>query len=234
MRVLNNFKTYFFRGLAALLPTILTIWVFVQFYLFVQANISSHINRFIVRIILLITDRYSEEFLNSFWVTGSGQVTGFIIALVAVCILGAILASVVGKTLWRIFERALMRTPFLKKVYPYIKQVTDIFLSRKKLKFRRVVAFEYPRKGAWAVGMVTGEGLDKISDKIKQDFLTVFLPTSPTPFTGYVIIVPKSDVIDLDMTIEEALRFTVSGGIIVPGQSDSQELEEDDSGKKKN
>ncbi|NIA16799.1 MAG: DUF502 domain-containing protein [Planctomycetes bacterium] len=216
MKVLKNFKTYFFRGLAALLPTILTIWLLVQFYLFVQNNVSSRLNLLIVKAILLVTKAYSEQFLINFWVKGPGQITGFVVAFVGICMLGAILASVVGKTLWHIFEKALMRMPVLKKVYPHIKQVTDFFLTREKLAFTRVVAFEYPRKGTWSIGMVTGSGLKKLAQEKKQDFLTIFLPTSPTPFTGYIILVPKEEVIDLNITIEEALRFTISGGVITP------------------
>ena len=216
MKVLRNFKIYFFRGLAALLPTILTIWLLVQFYLFVQNNVSSRINLLIVKAILLVTKTYSEQFLVDFWVKGPGQITGFVVAFVGICMLGAILASVIGKTLWHLFEKALMRMPVLKKVYPHIKQVTDFFLTKEKLAFTRVVAFEYPRKGTWSIGMVTGSGLKKLVQEKKQDFLTIFLPTSPTPFTGYIILVPKEEVIDLNITIEEALRFTISGGVIAP------------------
>ena len=198
------------------MPTILTVWLLVQFYLFVQNNVSSRINLLIVKTILLVTDRYPEQFLVDFWIHGRGQITGFVIAFIGICVLGAILASVVGKTLWRMFERALMRTPVLKKVYPYIKQITDFFLTKEKLSFTRVVAFEYPRKGTWAMGMVTGSGLKKLVEKKEKEFLTIFLPTSPTPFTGFVILVPKEETIELDITIEEAFRFTVSGGVIAP------------------
>ena len=130
--------------------------------------------------------------------------------------IGDRLASDVGRTLWHIFEKALMRMPILKKVYPHIKQVTEFFLTKEKLAFTRVVAFEYPRKGTWSIGMVTGSGLKKLAQEKKRDFLTIFLPTSPTPFTGYIILVPKEEVIDLNITIEEALRFTISGGVITP------------------
>jgi len=221
MQALRNFRSYFFRGMAALLPTILTIWLFVQFYLFVQQNISRHINRLIVNLMLLVTDRYPEQFLVDFWVAGRGQITGFVVALVIVCIIGAFLASVVGRTLWHIFEKALTRAPFVRKVYPYIKQITDFVLTKKKLSFNKVVAIQYPRKGVYSVGLVTGTGLKKIGNAINKEFLTVFVPTSPTPFTGYVIMTPKDETIELDMTIEEALRFTVSGGVITPAEREA-------------
>ncbi len=100
-----------------------------------------------------------------------------------------------------------------------MKQITDFFLTQKEQKsvFSRVVAVEYPRKGIWSMGMVTGSGLKKVVDRVEKEFLTILIPTSPTPFTGFVIMVPKEQTIELDMTIEEALRFTVSAGVIMPG-----------------
>ena len=218
MQAFKNFRSYFFRGMAALLPTILTIWIFVQCYIFIQDKVSIHINRGIVELILLITDNWEKEFLVGFWVGGPGRITGFFVAIIGVCFIGAFLASVMGRTLWHFMEKNLMRVPLVRKVYPYIKQVTDFFLAKKSLEFSKVVAFEYPRKETWSVGLVTGHGLKKVADKIQKDFFTVFVPTSPTPFTGYVIMVPRAEIIELDMSIEEALRFVISAGVITPAE----------------
>jgi len=221
MSVTRRFRSYFFRGLAVLLPTILTIWIFVWGYNFIQENISIYINKGLVRLILLIQgeDGITKERLVEILVEGTGSVIGFLIALVGVCVLGAILASVVGKTLWRMVEGFIMNTPFLRRVYPYIKQITDFVLTQeeKKKMFSRVVAVEYPRKGIWSMGFVTGSGLEKVVNNVKKEFLTILIPTSPTPFTGFVIMVPKKQTIELDMTMEEALRFAVSAGVITPG-----------------
>jgi uncharacterized membrane protein len=105
-----------------------------------------------------------------------------------------------------------------KQIYPYVKQVTEFFVGDRdeKFQFSRVVAVEYPRKGLWSVGLVTGETLRNIQDKAERDCMTVFIPSSPTPFTGYVITVPKEETIDLPITIDETFRFCVSGGVIVP------------------
>lgn len=218
MRALRNFRTYFFRGMAALLPTILTIWIFVQCYVFVQDKVSVYINRGIAWLILQATDKYPQDFLYEFWVNGPGKVTGIFVAIIGVCFIGAFLASFVGKRLWRLVERMFSKIPLIKKVYPYIKQITDFLLAKKKLSFNKVVALQYPRKGVWSVGMVTGNGIKKIREAFTQEFLTVFVPTSPTPFTGYVIMTPKDETIELDMSIEEALRFTISGGVITPSE----------------
>jgi len=262
MGVRRRFKGYFLHGLAVLLPSILTIWLFVWGYTFIQTKISVHINRGLVHIIALAANErvdVSEKEVRAYfletkpelseneaelaihlrrpdvrrqariqklkgelakkWIDGPGSITGFIVAVVAVCIFGALLASYVGKSLWRTIEKFIMNTPFLRNVFPYVKQVTDFLLTNEEQKklFSRVVAVEYPRKGIWSVGLVTGSGLEKVVNSVKKEFLTVLIPTSPTPFTGFVITVQKRQTIDLDMTIEEALRFIVSGGVITPG-----------------
>jgi uncharacterized membrane protein len=261
MSLTRRFKGYFLHGLAVLLPSILTIWLFVWGYGFIQNNISKHLNRGLVDLIALAANENVEisdsdikaylretreelkenpeelaihakrpeierdvriwklkKNLSKTWVDGPGSIVGFLIAVVGVCILGALLASYVGKSLWRKTEHFILSTPMLRRVYPYVKQITDFLLTnedQKKL-FSRVVAVEYPRKGIWSVGLVTGKGLEKVVNHVKREFVTVLIPTSPTPFTGFVITLPKKQTIDLDMTIEEALRFIVSGGVITP------------------
>lgn len=270
MSLTRRFKGYFLHGLAVLLPSILTIWLFVFGYRFIQDNISKHINRGLVHVIAIATHgnveisdgdtraylketreelKENEEelelqarredivgkvqvwkrkkALEKTWVDGPGSIVGFFIAVVSVCVLGALLASYVGKKLWHRAENFILSTPVLRRVYPYVKQVTDFLLTnedQKKL-FTRVVAVEYPRKGIWSVGLVTGSGLEKVVQHVKREFVTVLIPTSPTPFTGFVITVPKKQTIDLDMTIEEALRFIVSGGVIAPGSDQTVPVE---------
>lgn len=226
MAIRGRFKSYFLRGLAVLLPTILTIWIFIWGYKFIQGNIGIHINRGLVRIIKLVPfllPLWSSEDLTRFWVYGVGSIAGFIIALAVVLVVGALLASVVGRTLWRTVEKFIMNTPFLRQVYPYVKQMTDFLLTREEQKsvFLRVVAVEYPREGIWSMGLVTGSALKKVADQEKKEFVTILIPTSPTPFTGFVIMVPKEQTIDLDMTVEEAIRFSISAGVITPQRQQS-------------
>jgi uncharacterized membrane protein len=233
MPVAGRFKTYFLRGLAVLLPTVVTIGIFVWGYTFIQKYIGVHINEKLVSLHMLIqgydsTNEDVKDQLAEFWVQGWGSIAGFMVALIIVFVVGALLASVMGKTLWRMIENFIMNTPFLKGIYPYVKQVTDFLLTQEDQNrlFKRVVAVEYPRKGIWSMGFVTGSGLAKVTGSAKKELLTVLVPTSPTPFTGFVIMVPKKQTIDLDMTIEEALRFTVSGGVITPSGSHAVALDD--------
>jgi len=233
MATTGRFRSYFFRGLTVLLPSILTIWIFVWGYTFIQDNISVHIKDGLVWLIEKAGG--SSEALNEPWIDFALSIAGFLVALVGVCVVGALLASVVGRTLWRMIEKFIMNTPILRQIYPYVKQITDFLFTQEEQKglFSKVVAVEYPRKGIWSVGFVTGSGLKKVADNVKKEFLTILIPTSPTPFTGFIIMVPKKQTIDLDMTIEDALRFAVSAGVITPTSEQMAALPKVDSQSKK-
>jgi len=221
MNIGRRFKNYFFRGLAVLLPTMLTVWILAWGYALVQTNITVYINRGLVWLIQWAqgSDGLSKADLEKIFVHGAaGSVVGFLIALAIVVLVGALLVSVAGKALWRLVEVFILNTPVLRRIYPYVKQVTDFVLSEQDQKqmFSRVVAVEYPRKGAWSLGFVTGTGFRRVADEFEKEYLTVMVPTSPTPVTGYVVVVPKEETITLDLTIEEAFRFIISAGVISP------------------
>jgi len=126
----GRFKSYFFRGLAVLLPTILTIWIFVWGYRFIQENISRHIADGLEWLLVFIAPEAFVEKLDWKWMGIALSAAGFLVALFIVFMVGALLASVVGRTLWRMVEKFIMNTPFLRQVYPYVKQVTDFFLQK--------------------------------------------------------------------------------------------------------
>jgi uncharacterized membrane protein len=199
------------------LPTVLTIGIFVWAFSFLNDKISVHIKGWLEKLILWAGG--SKEELGKLWVEGALTAAGFLLALLGVCIVGALLASVVGKTLWRMIEKFIMNTPVLRGIYPYVKQVTDFLLTQEDQAqlFKRVVAIEYPRKGIWSIGFVTGSGMERVSDSIREEMVTVLIPTSPTPLTGFVVMVPKKKTIDVGMTVEEAFRFIVTGGVVAPG-----------------
>jgi len=229
MSITTRLRSYFLRGLAVLLPTLLTIWILVWGYNVIQNNVSVHISRGLVWLIVRFQGQEwgTEERLKEILVDGAaGSAIGFFIALLLACVVGALLASVVGRALWRIVEAFIMSTPILRGVYPYVKQVTDFVFTQEEQQamFSRVVAVEYPRKGIWSIGFVTGSGLKRITESVQKEFLTVLIPNSPTPVTGYVIVVPKEQTIALEMTVEEAVRFAVSAGVIAPGRDDAAAL----------
>ena len=143
---------------------------------------------------------------------------GLVVAVVLIYFVGVAITSFIGRRLYAKGEELIDRLPVVRRVYPSVKQVTDFFFGPKQsqMHFSNVVAVEYPRKGLWSVGLVTGETMRYIQDRANEPCLTVFIPSSPTPFTGYVITVPRKDTIDLSITIEDAIKFAVSGGVLVP------------------
>lgn len=145
------------------------------------------------------------------------NLTGFAIAILLIYFMGYFLASFIGRTTWKIVENLVERIPLVGGIYPSIKQVTDLFIDDKKLEFSAVVAVQYPRKGLWSVGLVTGRPMGAIKSEDSRDLTTVFIPSSPTPFTGYTITVAREDLLELPISIDEAFRYTISGGIVKPG-----------------
>ncbi|OHB64348.1 MAG: hypothetical protein A2Y77_00080 [Planctomycetes bacterium RBG_13_62_9] len=227
MSVTKRLRRYFLRGLAVLLPALLTLWILAWGYGQVQRKVAVHINRGVVEVLVWAQrdnlpkealDAYKARQIERFVEGASGSIVGVLIAILIIVLVGALLASVVGRALWRIIESFILNTPVLRRVYPYVKQVTDFVLPEDdhKTMFSQVVAVEYPRKGIWSLGFVTGSGLRAVAEKVGKEFLTVMIPTSPTPVTGWVITVPKEETIALDMTVEEALRFIISAGVISP------------------
>ncbi len=254
----SGFRHFFFRGLAILLPSILTIWILFVAYQFVQNRIAGPVNEGVRMAwsyapwppvmeddIEAVRSRLAKEpgldkqvlfdrpFLqrqarrdqiDRWWRAYAFplDLIGLIIAILVIYMAGAFLGSMIGRRLYRRGEDMIAKVPLIKQVYPSVKQVTDFLVGgsdkKDKIKFSRVVAVEYPRKGIWSVGLVTGSTMRAIQEHMVQPCLTIFVPSSPTPFTGYTITVAAEDTIDLPVTIEQALRFTISGGVIVPPQ----------------
>lgn len=256
----SGFQTFFWRGLGILLPTILTIWILVAVYQFVQGNIAGPINGWVKQGLVQfanvpVSDEDVREFeqnlsaaqraewraaglkpqwldrqirrakVERWWNTISighwavMDLVGLLIAAVLIYFVGRVLGSFIGRRIYVRLEQFLQRVPVFRQVYPHVKQVTDFLVggsSSDKLRFSKVVAVEYPRKGIWSVGLVTGDTMRNIQERADTECITVFVPSSPTPFTGYVITIPLADTIELDITIEAALKFTISGGVIVP------------------
>ncbi len=260
----SDFKRFFIRGLVVLLPSVLTLWILVTAYKFVDNTIAEPINRGVRLAInnlaphwgafgplLEPTNEAVDGELNQRLAAGT-EVTreqvheemreairtdsalrratiktwwdrrwylnliGLIIAIVAVYIAGRLLGGFFGRRIYRKVEGVITTLPVFKQVYPYVKQVVDfLFSDEQPMKFNRVVVVEYPRKGIWSVGFLTGNTMKSIARE-SGDAVTVFIPSSPTPFTGYTITVPRREAIEVPITVEQAIRFAVTGGVLVP------------------
>ena len=251
----GDFKRFFGRGLAVLLPSVLTLWILVKAYQFIDSAIAQPINAGVRAAMVEIADAWPpvgqwfeptsqeidlalaasssgatapdrdeiradliSEAVQAWWTDWSYALDwiGILLAVLAVYVAGRLLGGFLGRRVQRRIEDVITSVPIFKQVYPYVKQVVDfIFSDDKPIKFNRVVVVQYPRPGVWSVGLVTGSTMKSIQDE-SGDAVTIFIPSSPTPFTGYTITVPKTDVRELPISIDEALRFTISGGVLVP------------------
>ncbi|WP_372721310.1 DUF502 domain-containing protein [Novipirellula sp.] len=141
-----------------------------------------------------------------------------IVFLTILYFVGRLFTFGLGHWFVRSFDAAILRIPIVNKVYGSVKQVTDFAFSEREIEFNRVVAIEYPRQGIWSRGFVTGNSMKEISLATGEPMLSVLMPTSPMPMTGFTVTVKRSEAIDLDLTIDEAIQFVVSCGVVVPPQ----------------
>jgi len=233
----------FLTGLATLLPTVLTFLILTIAYNFLDEKIAGPLNGLIHKGlqsevakehlwkgVVGLHDWQLDEIDSSDLPEFSGDVPfslyidsfappwlGFLLALVLVFVVGIIFRGVLGRQLLRIIESLIRQIPLIKVIYPYAKQVTEFFFEEKnKIEYETAVAVEYPRKGIWSLGFVTSSGFKTIKETCGAEVVAIFIPSSPTPITGYTILVPRETVIPLDLSVEEVLRFTISGGVIVP------------------
>jgi len=222
-------KRFLVTGLAALLPTLLTIYLLYIVVVWIHENIGSKVNRLL---------RYlGSDIVEHRWTIFVGDAIAFLVLLGLVWFVGFLLATYFGRMLFRRLDHAFRRIPLIRVVYPALKQVTDFFLAERAIPFNRVVAAEYPRRGIYSIGFLTGDGLSKITTPDGERLISVFVPNSPAPLTGFTIFVRRSEVISVNLTVDEAIKLIVSGGVVVPDrerlESESPLLLGDGSGAEK-
>jgi len=142
---------------------------------------------------------------------------GFVLILY---LLGKLIAAGVGRFSVGLVERGIARVPFVRSVYSAVKQVSSFLLNERQMDVSRVVAVEYPRKGVWTLGLVTGEGMPAIEGIVGDECISVMICTSPMPMAGFTINIRRSEVVDLNITFDQAIQFIVSCGVVVPGRKD--------------
>ena len=194
--ILIKFRNYFFAGIVVLIPLGITLY----FTLFL-INISSKI--------------LPKELNPNHYLPYNIPGVEIIISIFLITFIGWVSLSFIGKKLLEIFNNILKRIPFLRTVYSAIAQMIETFTKREEGK-KNVVLVEYPRKGSWAVGFATKDNAGEITNKTKKNLVNVFIPTTPNPTSGFLLMFPKEEIIYLDMTFEEASKFIVSAGTSNP------------------
>jgi uncharacterized membrane protein len=158
-----------------------------------------------------------ERYVNQTWLQRQIVVPLFVcVFLLFVYLLGKFLAAGIGRFFWNQLERLIDRVPLVRNVYSSVKQVTDFLFADTEVNFSRVAAIEYPRRGIWTLCFVTSDGLNEIRIVANEPVMTVFVPTSPMPFTGFALTVKKSEMVDLSITVDQAIQFFVSCGVVTP------------------
>ncbi|MEN0020744.1 MAG: DUF502 domain-containing protein [Planctomycetota bacterium] len=268
----SDFQRFFGRGLAILLPSVLTLWLLYQLFLFLMNNVGQPINSVIQLLVVEVTPRVvdvdspdgdkvpdwfkvtdnevtrelsrrrdeglvpeaadavetnalrrdirqslrRDKFRQAWDATPGLNLIGLVVAIVVIYFAGLLLGGYIGRRVYGKFEDWFQRLPLLKQVYPHVKRVTEMVLGDRPIAFNRVVVVQYPRKGVWTVALVTGNSMRSIHRAGGAEMVTIFVPSTPTPFTGFTISVPESEVIDLPVGVEEAIRFFITGGVLVP------------------
>ncbi|MFQ5470404.1 MAG: DUF502 domain-containing protein [Gammaproteobacteria bacterium] len=164
------------------------------------------------KIILLLPQQYRPDVLLGFHIPGLGVVLSVAIVLIT----GVIVANFFGKQLVGLWESFLAKIPLVRTIYASVKQVAVTIFSEKGESFRKVLLIEYPRKGIYTVAFHTGSVFEEVQEKTGAEVLNVFVPTTPNPTSGFFIMVPKQEVIELSMTVDEAIKLIMSLGVVVP------------------
>jgi len=164
------------------------------------------------RTLLLLPEPYQPDNLLGMHIPG----LGVLLAAILVLTTGMIVANFLGKRLVISWEHFLARIPLVRSLYAAIKQIMEAVLSTDAQSFRKVLLIEYPRKGVWSLAFLTSDNLGEVQAKTSSEVISVFIPTTPNPTSGFIIMVPKDDVIELDMAVEDGLKMIISLGVAVP------------------
>lgn len=201
-------RAYFFAGIFVTAPIGITVyltWIFLQF-----------IDR---RVTALIPARYDPFNMLPFPLPGIElfkSLVSLVLVILFFVLTGWFARNFFGRLIYRIAEYLVDRTPVIRNIYGALKQIFETIMASKSQAFRDVVMFEYPRPGCWALGFVTGVTLGEVQRLTEDEVVNVFLPTTPNPTSGYLLFLPRKDLVYMEMTVEEGIKMIVSGGIVTP------------------
>jgi uncharacterized membrane protein len=202
--LLARLRAYFLAGVLVTAPLAITFYIVWLIVSFVDDRVSG-----------LLPQRYNPETYLPFGIPG----LGLVIAVAALILVGALTAGYVGRIVVRLSDAALARMPVVRSIYGATKQVFETVLAHKSTAFRQVCLVEYPRHGVWTLGFITGTTVGEVQERTSDEVVNVFLPTTPNPTSGFLLFVPRRDIILLDMSIEDGIKMVISGGIVMPPET---------------
>jgi len=197
---LGQARRYLIAGILVWVPVLVTWWV-----------IKTLVD-FLDRSLLLIPSAYRPETLLGFDIPGLGVILTFFILIST----GMVAANYFGRQLVHLWEFTVNRIPLVRSIYSAVKQILETFLSHESTTFRKVLLIEYPRRGCWSICFQSSIAQGEVQDRTEKELVTVFLPTVPNPTTGFILLVPRDEAIELEMSVDEAIRLIMSLGVIYP------------------
>lgn len=201
-------RKYFVTGLLILVPLAITLWVL---NLIVGTMDQS---------LLLLPAQWRPEAVFGFAIPGLGT----ILTLVIIFLTGLATRNFIGKRVVLVWEAVLRRIPVFNTIYSSVKQVSDTLFSSSGNAFRKALLVQYPRHGSWTIAFLTGVPGGDVRNHLSGDYVSVYVPTTPNPTSGFFLMVPRADTIELDMSVDEALKYIVSMGVVTPDHFEKSNL----------
>ena len=197
---MSALRKWLFTGLLVIVPGVITVWV-------LHWIIST-----LDQTLYLLPEAWQPDHLLGMHIPGFGVV----LTLVALLVIGATASNFVGRKLVAWGDAVITRIPVVRSIYSSVKQVSDTVFSDNGNAFRTAVLVQWPREGVWTVAFITGSPAGEVAGYLRDEFVSVFVPTTPNPTSGYFVIVRKSDCVELEMSVDAALKYIVSMGVVVP------------------
>ena len=193
-------RKYFVTGLLILVPLGITLWV-------LNLIIST-----LDQSVLLLPERWRPAVLIGLDIPGMGA----IVTVVFVFLVGLLTRNFIGKQIVNVWEKLLTRIPIVSSIYSSVKQVSDTLFSSSGNAFRKAMLVQYPREGSWTIAFLTGTPGGDVKNHLVGDYISVYVPTTPNPTSGFFLMMPRADAVELDMSVDEALKYIVSMGVVAP------------------
>jgi len=197
-------RNYFLAGILATAPVAITVYIAWRFITWVDEGVFS-----------LLPPEYNPETYLPFSIPG----VGLIIALIGITLIGAITAGLLGRLIRQLMEAVVNRLPIIRTIYNLIKQVTETALANRAQAFRECALVEYPRKGSWTIGFITGQTAPAFEALTGEEMVNVFVPTTPNPTSGFLMFIPRREVHILDMSVEDGIKLVISLGLVMPPEA---------------
>lgn len=222
---MKNMKRYFYTGLIALLPIVITVYIF-NWIVGIMMSLLTH--SFVTIVIHEILVKFVTEQEMDFYFQVLVYIISLVTMLVGTCLVGMTLQIVFVAKIMKKVKELFIKIPLIKQVYTTISQIIDIAVSDRQKSYQKAVLVQYPRKGVYSIGFLTSTDNFLLKDYIETEekLCNVFIPTSPNPTSGMFIVVPQSDVKVLDIKTDDAIKLIISGGVILPEKKEDKNIEQ--------